>query len=313
MADRLIYVDGEFYPWAEATVPVDSAGVKYGANVFEGICVYATKSDALNIFRLEDHLARLHQSLKLARIDSACSSSEFEATIVASLQTNGISQDAHIRLSVIVVGEGRFDVRGPTSLVCVVTKRPPSTLAGRSTSACVSSWRRIDDLTLPPRIKAGANYHNSRFAMLEAQAGGYDEAILLNGNGKVAEATASCVMIVRRGALVTPPVSAGLLESVTRDTMLQLADRKLGVPIEVRDIDRTELCTADEAFLCNSFEEVRPLVQVDRLKIGSGQVGEITQCLWNAYEEVVRGGIDPGLSDWLTPVRHAYSDVPDKV
>lgn len=301
MASDLIYIDGRCVPSAEATVPVASAGVKYGANVFEGLCMYRSGNGVRNIFRLREHLERLHQSIKIMRIESPYTDADFESAIVETLRANGTERDAHIRLSVIVVGEGRYDVRGPTSLVCAIAERPPGQLEDMSVTACTSSWRRIDDMTLPPRIKAGANYHNSRFALLEAQANGYDEALLLNASGKASEATSACFMMFRRGALITPPVTAGILESVTRDTMLRLAQEELDMPVEVREIDRTEIYAADEAFFCNSFEEVRPMTEIDRLPVGSGTVGPMTKRLWDTYENTVRAG-DAKYTDWLTAV-----------
>jgi branched-chain amino acid aminotransferase len=301
MRDGLIYLDGRMLRPEEARVPVLSAGVKYGANVFEGLCYYRAMDGAGHVFRLRDHLERLHQSIKVMRFETSYGDGDFEAAIFESLKANEIRQDAHIRLSVIVVGEGRYDVRGPTSLVCTVTKRPPGGLADRAVSACVSSWQRISDLTLPPRIKAGANYHNSRFALLEAQANGYDEALLLNAAGKVSEATSACFMMLRQGRLITPPITAGILESVTRDALLLLAQEKLEMRVEVREIDRTEIYAADEAFFCNSFEEVRPILALDRIEIGSGRVGPGTQRLWDCYEQTARNA-DRRYAHWLTPI-----------
>lgn len=301
MASDLIYIDGRCVPSAKATVPVASAGVKYGANVFEGLCLYMSADGARNVFRLREHLERLHQSIKIMRIESSYTDADFETAIAGALRANQTARDAHIRLSVIIVGEGRYDVRGPTSLVCTVAERPPGGLEDIAVTACISSWRRIDDQTLPPRIKAGANYHNSRFALLEAQENGYDEALLLNASGKVSEATSACFMMFRKGALITPPVTAGILESVTRDTMLRLAHDEMGMPVEVREIDRTEIYTADEAFFCNSFEEVRPVTALDRLPIGSGAVGPTTKRLWDTYENVVRSA-DSKYTDWLSAI-----------
>jgi branched-chain amino acid aminotransferase len=301
MKAAMIYMDGRMLPVGEARVPVVSAGVKYGANVFEGLCYYRSARGAGHVFRLREHLERLHQSIKIMRLETSYGDADFEAAIFESVAANEIQQDAHIRLSVIVVGEGRYDVRGPTSLVCMVTKRPGGELTDRAITACVSSWQRIGDLNLPPRIKAGANYHNSRFALLEAQANGYDEALLLNAAGKVSEATSACFMMLRQGCLITPPVTAGILESVTRDTLLRLAQEKLEMRVEIREIDRTEIYAADEAFFCNSFEEVRPITALDRIQIGAGRVGPGTKRLWDCYEQVARNA-DSRYAHWLTPL-----------
>lgn len=299
MTNGSIYMDGRMLASEEAKVPVASAGVKYGANVFEGLCFYKSPGGAGYVFRLREHLKRLRQSITIMRLEAAYSDDDFETAICESLEANEIHQDAHIRLSVIVIGKGGYDVRGPTSLVCMVTRRPAGGLAERTVAACVSSWQRIGDLNLPPRIKAGANYHNSRFALLEAQENGYDDAILLNAAGKLSEGTNACFMMMRQGRLITPPVTAGILESVTRDTLLRLAQEKLEMPVEVREIDRTEVYTAEEAFLCNSFDGARPITALDRIKIGSGRVGPGTQRLWDCYEQVVRN-TDRSYAHWLT-------------
>ncbi|RWO22457.1 MAG: branched-chain amino acid aminotransferase [Mesorhizobium sp.] len=303
MTDGLIYMGGRMLMSGEAQVPVTSAGVKYGANVFEGLCFYRSASGGGNVFRLREHLTRLQQSIKIMRLDAAYSDIDFQQAIFQSLEANRIREDAHIRLSVIVVGEGSCDLRGPTSLVCTVSRRPPGDLADRAIAACVSSWQRIGDLNLPPRIKAGPNYHNSRFALLDAQANGYSEALLLNAAGKVSEATSACFMMVREGRLITPPVTAGILRSVTRGALLRLAQEKLSMPVDIREVDRTEVYTAEEAFLCSSFEEVRPIIALDRIQIGSGWVGPWTQRLWDCYEQVVRN-VDESYGHWLTPLPH---------
>jgi branched-chain amino acid aminotransferase len=317
----LIYVDGAMVPYASATIHVGSVAAKYGANVFEGVCAYArdTRADApvsgdaggahrdttagarSCVFRVGDHLARLRDSLRLMQIDAPWSDEDYLTAILRSLRENHITGDAHLRLSVFIIGEGYSDGTGPASLVCIANARAPQTLDDRVCHAAISSWRRIDDTVMPPRVKAGANYLNSRYGLLEARRNGYDDAIFLNGTGKVAEASNSCIAMVRRGRLVTPPVTAALLESVTRASLLELASEELGLPVEERDIDRTELYVADEVFLCGSGQEVRPVLSIDRFAIGDGRIGPITRRLWQAYEGAVRGRA-LARAGWLTPV-----------
>ncbi|MDK1493700.1 aminotransferase class IV [Sinorhizobium sp. 7-81] len=292
-----IYMDGKIIPWESATIHVASTGAKYGANVFEGICCYY--GDQQYLFRLREHLDRLRESIDLMRLPQQYSDAEFEHAIWETLKANDISGDAHIRLSIIVTGEGLYDVSGPLALVCTATPREPGTLSDRTVSLGFSSWRRIDDASMPPRIKAGPNYHNGRFALMDAKRHGYDEALLLNSAGMVSESTNSCFMMIRRGALVTPPVSAGILESITRDTFLKIAADELGIPVEVREIDRTETAIAEEAFLCNSFQEVRPVRSIDGIKLKRTAPGPVTLRLWESYENVGRGRISK-YRDWLT-------------
>src|SRR5690606_22295479 len=165
-------------------------------------------------------------------------------------------------------GEGFSETRGPTSLVCAVSPRNATQLEDRTKHACVSSWLRIDDRTSPPRIKAGPNYHNSGFGTLEARRHGYDEAIFLTTCGKVSEAGNSCIFAVRDGVLITPGVTSSILESITRQTLIQLARDELGLKVEERDLDRSELYIASELFLCGSGLEISPVLSVDRLAVG---------------------------------------------
>ncbi|MER9020812.1 aminotransferase class IV [Mesorhizobium sp. M0195] len=291
-----IFMDGNITPWEDATIHVASTGAKYGANVFEGICCYY--GDRQYLFRLREHLERLHESMDLMRLPQQYSDEELEYSVWQVLKANSIEGDAHIRLSIIVRGEGLYDVSGPLVLVCTATPRGAGTLAGGTVNIGISSWRRIDDASMPPRIKAGANYHNGRFALMDAKRHGYDEALLLNSRGLVSESTNSCFMMVRRGALVTPPASTGILDSITRDTFLKIAGEELGLPVEVREIDRAETAIAEEAFLCNSFQEVRPIRSIDGIKLKQTAPGPITNRLWGAYEDIARGRKSK-YRDWL--------------
>ena len=302
---ELIYVDGVMVPSAQATIHVSSAAAKYGANVFEGLCAYAgAEPDGTSfVFRLADHLARLRQSARLMQIDWADDEHTCRQAVLLSLRHNRIRGDAHLRLTVFITGAGASDVRGPASLVCTAAARAATPLDAKCVHAAVSTWRRIDDMVMPPRIKAGGSYLNSRLGQLEARRNGYDQPIFLTLAGKVAESATACFFMVRNGALVTPPVTASVLESVTRTTLLELAAAELGLRVQEREIDRTELYFADEAFLCASGLEVRPVLSVDRFPVGTGRIGPVTRGLWNAYDAVVRGR-SAARAGWLTPVEH---------
>ena len=168
-------------------------------------------------------------------------------------------------------------------------------------AACVASWRRISDDTVPPRLKSGANYQNSRLAQTEARVNGYDTSIILNHRGTVAEGPGACLMMVRDGKLVTPPVTAGILESITRTTLMDLTARELGVDVVEREIDRTELYVADEVFMCGSGLEVLPITSIDRIPIGEGARGSMTKRIQDVYFAAARGEL-PAYRHWLTPV-----------
>ncbi|WP_207537918.1 aminotransferase class IV [Sabulicella rubraurantiaca] len=297
-----VFLGGGLVPAEAATLPIDSAAVKYGANVFEGICAYAgVAGGPSSFFRLPEHLERLRHSIRIMEIDGGEDQAEWEEALRETLRGNNIRGDAHLRLSVFVVGEGGCETRGPALVACSATPRAAQPLEARAGHARVASWRRVEDAVMPPRVKAGANYHNGRSGLLEARRDGYDEALFLTAAGKVSEAANSCFMMVRAGTLVTPPATAAILESVTRATLLELARDVLGIPTEVREIDRSELYVAEEAFLCGSSHEVKPLLSIDRFALGEGGVGKVTRALWSLYDRVVRGG-EPRFAHWLTPV-----------
>ena len=165
----------------------------------------------------------------------------------------------------------------------------------------VSSWTRISDNVLPPRVKAITNYQNSRYVSTESRINGYDYGIILNPNGKVAEAGYACIYIIRDGVAITPPVSAGILESITREVVKELLTGELQVPVVERDVDRTELYVADEVFICGTAVEVQSVGTVDRYKVGDGEQGPVVTRLKKLLREVVQGD-DSSRSAWCTPV-----------
>ncbi len=297
------WIDGDIVPLERAGIPVGSAAARYGLNAFEGICGYRHASaDALLIFRLRDHAQRLVDSSRLLGLETDYGLPDFEDAVIACVRANDLRVDCQIRLTLFVVGEGNVATCGPVSLICTVAPRAERGLAERSLSAGISSWRRIDDTVMPPRAKVGANYLNGRYGLLDARAANYDEAIFLTREGKVAEATSACLFMARRGRLVTPASTDSILESVTRDSLLHLAVA-LGLDVEERAIDRSELMLADEIFLCGSAYEISPVTALDGRPVGNGGAGPITTALWGLYERVVRGHA-PGAyaEDWLRSI-----------
>ena len=297
-----IYLNGAFVPDGEARIDLLSVAVKYAGLVFEGIVAHLDQAGKeVLLFRLGDHVARLLQSMRILRFAHDYSAEHLADVVIETLRRNEVRRDAHIRLNAFVEGRGPVETMGPIGLACSVAFRPERTLDDKVCRAAVSSWRRIDDSSMPPRVKTAANYSNGRLALLQAKADGYDEVVLLNQAGKVAEASSSCLFIVRDGVLATPARSNNILESITRDSIVRLMGRDLGVAVAEREIDRTELYVAEEAFICGSGYEVAPVVAVDGLEIGGGQPGPLTRRAWQLYEAALRGG-DAGHRDWLTPV-----------
>jgi branched-chain amino acid aminotransferase len=225
--------------------------------------------------------------------------------LVDLLIKNGLREDVHLGPSVYFgVGRHFFSYEpGSIEVGAYALARPRSSIlgTGKGVHACVSSWTRISDRDIPPRIKAAANYQNGRLAAVQAAEDGYDDAILLNELGKVAEAPGACVFIVRDGRALTPPVTGGILESITRITLIQLLEEQMSVPVVERQIDRTELYIADEVWMCGSAFEVTPIVSVDRYQVGDGNVGPLTARLQAEYEDCVRGK-NPRYVSWVLPV-----------
>ncbi len=300
---QFVWVDGRLVPWNEATIHITQVGPAGVSSVFEGIRGYWNPSQRkLFIFQLDAHLARFAQSMRLMRMKANCTTAEIRDGILALVRANACTLDTYIRPSAFI--QAPFFGSSPTDVanVTVNTTSFPSRLKdGRVSHAGVSSWARITDNVMPPRVKASSNYLNSRLAGEEAKRNGYDAALILNPNGKVAEAPGACLMIVRGGKVITPSVTSGILESITRATFIRLFQEVLNIPVVEREVDRTELYIADEAFLCGTGHELTPIVSVDRLPVGDGQLGPITQGIEGLYHDLVRG-IDPRYPEWRTEV-----------
>ena len=296
-----IIQNGKAIPFEDAKVHALSVGLAYGAAVFEGIRAYMNPSTKrLSVFRLEEHLARLDQGMKFMRFDNPPSRDTLRQGVLDSIRANAPDDDCYIRLQVHIEARGNQSTTGPVGWVCAAIPRERSTKRETGIVACVSSWTRIADNTMPARIKATANYHAGRIATLQARADGYDMPILLTRDGKVSETAAACLFLVRDGVVITPTRDSDILESVTRDTVLALAAEH-GLPVQERRADRTELYVADEVFLCGTGQELAPITSVDRLPVGDGKPGPITMRLQQAYESVVRGTTDAHAA-WRTPV-----------
>ena len=298
MADLKIWMNGKVVPGEQAVLPVNSAAVFYATNCFEGLRAYWNAADGeMYGFRLAEHFARLRESMKMMRFTVPYSDVDLYEAVREVLKANEIREDVHMHMVAYVLGTG-LDATTPTGLYINPRRRPSSPTGLR---ACVSSWTRTNDNAIPIRLKSGSNYQNGRLATLQAKADGYDSPILLNRSGTVAEGTGATFFMVRRGVLLTPPLTADILESITRTTLLQDVIPDLGLEVQERDIARTELYVADEAFFCGSGYEITPIVSIDRFPLGNGEVGPMTKKLSRAYMDLVRG-IDKRHPEWRTPV-----------
>ncbi len=291
--------------WEDATVHVtDLAWSSLGA-VFEGIRGYWNEAEQeLYVFRLEEHLERLQGSTKLVRLPLPQSNDELRDIIVRLARENDCREDTYIFPLVYGANaaSARFDPSKLESEMVIRTNPMPTHLGtAHAQHARVSTWTRISDTVMPPRIKNIANYRNGQLATHEVRLDGYDVAIMLNSQGKVAEAPGACVAFVRNGVLITPDVTSGILESITRDAILTLARDVLEMEVIERQVDRTELYLADEVFTCGTAAEITPVLSVDRYPVGSGEIGPVTSELDRLLLVIMRG-TDGRYSQWRTPV-----------
>ena len=295
-----VWFDGQYLKWEEAKVPIFVHALHYGTAVFEGIRAYHS-NDNLYIFRLKEHMDRLRKSANVYSFTSKFSADELCKAAVDLIRKNGIRESCYIR-PLTFVGMHGIDLNvtknSPTHTTIIIF---PFTkyFKGDGISACISSWRRIDDESIPPMAKASGNYLNSVLATQECRRNGYDESILLDRNGCVSEASGENIFVVRNGKLHTPQLSDSILEGITRNTAITIA-RELGYDVVERPISRTELYLADEIFLTGTAAEIIAITKIDGNIIGNGREGTMTKSIRENYEAIVIGKSDKFMG-WLTP------------
>lgn len=300
-----LWWNGERRPWEEATVHVTELGWSTVNGVFEGIRAYwDDHAEELYVFRLREHLERFERSMKLVRFHPDYTVEQLTEASIDLLRANEIREDTYVRpLAYTADTSNRRFSQVSTDAAVLINTNPMPThlLTGVANTAKVSSWRRISEDVMPPRVKNISNYRNSQLANWEARLDGYDTAILLNQQGTVAEGPGACVVLVRDGVLITPDLTSSILESITRDALLVLAREVLEIEVVERSVDRTELYLADEVFTCGTAAEISPIVAIDKYDIGDGRPGPVTHALEHAFHDVLRGREDR-FDAWRTPV-----------
>lgn len=302
VANRYIWLKNEIVNVNNAKINVLTPTSQFGLNVFEGIpCYWNETEKQLYAFRLDAHYNRLEKSAKLLQIDCQYTKEDFTRALIQVIKANDYRENISVRQTLFVDGFGSWGSEGPVEMFVapIPRNRTSAEYNKKGLKCCVASWRRISDSNLSPRIKCGANYINSRVGQREALRNGYDTCIFLNEFGKVAEGPGSCLFMVKHGQLITPQLTDSVLESITRDTVIKLA-KELGVEVIERCIDRTELYTADEAFLCGSAMEITPIISVDGYQVENKE-GFYTDKIMSLYHDVVRGIVNDSRG-WLTKI-----------
>jgi branched-chain amino acid aminotransferase len=302
---EFLWRSGRIVRSEDATVHVRSAGHASVSAVFEGINAYAAdERDQLHVFRLRDHLNRLIDSARLAHLCLRHTVEELEEAVLEVLRHNDIRYDVHIRPWCFTAGNPTEQMV-PDQADCetVIDSWPFSSGldAHRVRTAAVTSWTRIGPNTSPPRIKAFANYHNGRLGNIDAQRRGADWPIFLNDHHHVAESSGANIGLFKDGTFYTPSEASGILRGVTRQTVIDLLRKDLGVDVVEKAVTRDELYTADEVVFLGTSAEVLPIVAIDAHPIGAGDIGPLTAALRAEYRSLLRGRLSAS-GNWLTPV-----------
>lgn len=301
MTERKIWMDGSLVNWDEAKIHILTHALHYGTGVFEGIRCYKTIRGQA-VFRSPEHIQRLLDSGKIYFMNIRYSKEQLQEAVIDTIKANKI-EECYIRL-IAYYGYGKMGVNPMPNKVSVAIalwkwdEYLRSDNLNYGVRMMVSSWARIDGRSMPVHAKATANYANSALARVEALKSGFDEAIMLNTNGMVVEASAENIFIVKDNVLITPPIMSGALNGITRDSILTLA-RDNSISCEIRDILRDELYLADEVFLTGTAAEIKPVVEIDNRTISYGKTGAISQRLKMLYESAVRGENKNLSKKWL--------------
>lgn len=304
MVDKVksIWMEGEFIAWDDAKLHLLTHTMHYGLGAFEGIRAYKRADGTTAIFRLHEHINRLFDSCKLMLIEPRFNREQVAAACIALLKDNRM-EEAYLR-PIVWVGDGAMGVYAPDNPIrtAVVAWKWGAYLGAgaveKGIRVKVSSWARHHIHVSLAKGKIMGQYTNSTLAKREAKMAGYDEAVLMDVQGYVSEGSGENLFIVKKGKLITPPLSASILEGVTRDTILTLA-REEGIPVSEEMMTRDQLYLADEAFFTGTAAEVTPIREVDDRRIGDGAVGAITRRLQQRYFDVVKGS-DTSHPEWLT-------------
>ncbi|MEX2193261.1 MAG: branched-chain amino acid transaminase [Nitrosarchaeum sp.] len=298
---KYVWFDGKFVTLDKANVPITTHAIHYGTSVFEGIRAYWNGKN-LYVFRLDEHIKRFRRSGQFYNISLNFSDKIISNAVIGICKKNKIKKSCYIRPFYFIGDYGinlHVTEKAPTN-VAIFTFPFGNLFDKNGITAGVVSWRKFSDMSTPTQAKMGGNYLNSIIATQEAKRNGFDEAILLDHNGNVSEAPGENIFIVKKGKLITPPLSSSALNGITRDTVIKIA-RDLDIDVTETEIARRELTVSDEIFLTGTAAEITPIIAIDGKKIGNGKPGDITKKMMNEYTDIVMNK-NQDYSHWLTAV-----------
>lgn len=298
-----IWSNGKLVPWQDAKIHVMTHGLHYGSGIFEGIRCYDSPNGPM-VFRLDEHLQRFLDSAKVYRFKMPFTFEELKEGVLEAIRSNEF-KDCYIR-PIAFVGYGRLGVFPDRDNIDVNIGAWPwgaylgAEVLQNGARVTITSWKKFQSQMFPVMAKATGQYLNSMLAVMDARDRGFDEALLLNEYGDIAEGSGENIFLVKRGKLYTNPINASILAGITRDTILQIAE-DLGYEIEIMDLTVGQIFTADEAFFTGTAVEVTPIREVDLREIGEKAHWPVTRHLQEAYFRIVKGE-EPKYKHWLTPV-----------
>ncbi len=302
--DEYYFMDGEYVLAADAKIPVRTHAFLYGTSVFEGIRAYYNKEeDQMYVFRMKEHFERMANSAKIMFMDPKYTVEEYIEITKNLLKKNNYRQDAYVRPEVYKsaqkIGPGLLD--NPDSVLIFTITLGDYVDTAKGLNVCTSNWQRVEDNAIPPRAKISGAYANTALIITEAKLSGFDDAIVLSGNGKVSEGSAMNLFLLEGNTLVTTPTTSNILVGVTRNTVLEIA-KELGLEVAEREINRTELYIADGAFYCGTGAQIAPIAKIDHRPLGkNGEINQKVKDIQKLYFDIVKGKVEK-YKKWCTPI-----------
>ena len=301
MKEEIIYWNkGEFKIESELTISLLSPTSQFGLNVFEGIRCYKNK-DHMLLFRLNDHIDRLYNSANQIGVRIKESKDELKKIIISLIKKNNFSSDIILRVILYVDQKGSWSQNYDGEILVIPKEYNRAYEKKKSLNLYLSKWERINENSMPPTIKCGANYINSRLAHLDAVKNGFDTALLINNNGTISESTGACFFGIKNNKLITPPISSSILDSITRKTIIQISKELLNINTEIREVKLEEIELFEEIFLCGTSIEIFPVAKINKKQIGNNEAGILTSKLQKIYFSLVKGG-HKNYNNWITQI-----------